>query len=124
LIFGGTRLKDMGHADVSLVPQLDRDPWVYLEVAYPVSPLAAAGTQVHAPILRGEPDLNAMWPASPTPDRGQVRIRFAGPSRQPLLLTSRYFGHRSNLLFGYLIPHRDRLGHEWSPTRFPGAGMP
>src|SRR5215208_4962056 len=39
-----------------------------------------------------------MWPASPTPGRGQVRIRFAGPSRQPLLLTQRFFGQLSNLL--------------------------
>jgi hypothetical protein len=39
-----------------------------------------------------------MWPAGPTPGRGQVRIRFAGPSRQPLLLTQRFFGQLSNLL--------------------------
>jgi hypothetical protein len=83
----GTFLEDTGHAYVRLVSQLDRDVRVRLEIAHPVGPLAAACKQVQPPILRGEPDLDAMWPASPTPDRGQVRIRFAGPSRQPLLLT-------------------------------------
>ena len=73
LILDRTWLEDTSHAGVRLVSQLDRDVRVRLEIAHPVRPLAAARKQVHSPILRGEPDLDAMWPASPTPDRGQVR---------------------------------------------------
>src|SRR5579885_1931002 len=85
LVFSRTRPEDAGRPGVRLVAQLDRDPRVRLEVAHPVGPLPAAGQQVQAPILGSEPELDAMGPTRPTPDRGQVRIRFAGPSRQPLL---------------------------------------
>src|SRR5215211_7204824 len=78
LILDGAWLEDPARAGVRLVPQLDRDPRVRPEVAHPVGPLAAAGEQVQAAVLRGEPDLDAVGPAGPAPDRGQVRIRCAG----------------------------------------------
>jgi hypothetical protein len=60
LILDSTCLEDTGRAGVRLVSQLDRDVRVRLEIAHPVGPLAAACKQVHSPILRGEPDLDAM----------------------------------------------------------------
>ena len=87
-IFGGIRLHRARNALVNLVAQFNAHVLDRFEIANPVGAVTSPGHEVQAPIVCGEPDLDAVRTPGSTPDRGEVQEWFAGPPRWPALRIS------------------------------------